>query len=510
MSRISQVKLGVVLSYATTASQAFINLAYVPLLLSTLGQEEYGLYQLIGSIISYLNVMATVFNGGVTRFYCKYYAENDYIGMENTLAISRKIFNLLSIVVVLVGGIGGIAFGNIYSHTLTEFQVFEGKIMLLMLSVNVIVMMHNTVDLAVISAHERFSFQKGAQLITIIMQPVAILALVAVVPCAWAITLIQLTINVICAVIQHIYVKLALNARSVLHSFDKKLASGLLKFTLGILWVFLADQVLWRTNQLFVGFYFGASAVAVYAVATQIYSAYMSIGTAVSSVFMPRISNLYHNKHDISGISDLFIKVGRLAAYPLCAVLTGFALFGQSFIKLWVGQGYNQAYYIALIIMVPFTVDLCQNIGITILQVMNRYYFRGKVYMVMAAANIALAIIVVPRCGSVGAAICTGVIMLIGNGPVMNYYYAKNVGLDIREYWIQLFRVAFPGMMFALIAVLIQHLCDLFPETWLELIACLSIFAAGYFLVSYLISMNEYEKSMIKGILSRVNLRRRG
>lgn len=504
MSGVSQVKLGVVLSYITTVSQAVINLAYVPLLLAALGQEEYGLYQLIGSIISYLNVMATVFNGGVTRFYCKYYAENDIIGMENTLAIARRIFNVLGVVVMLIGGIGGIAFGNVYSRTLTEYQVLEGRIMLLMLSINVIVMMHNTIDLAVISAHERFSFQKSAQLVTIIVQPVAVLTLVAIMPSAWTITLVQLAINVLCAAIQRLYARVVLKARSVLHSFDKKLASGLLKFTLGILWVFLADQVLWRTNQLFVGFYFGASAVAVYAVATQIYSAYMSIGTAVSSVFMPKISNLYHSKHDIWGISELFIKVGRLAAYPLCAVLMGFGLFGRSFIGLWVGKGYDQAYLIALIIMVPFTVDLCQNIGITILQVMNKYYFRGGVYMAMAAANIALAFLVVPKYGSVGVAFCTGTIMLIGNGPVMNRYYAKKIGLNIREYWAQLFRVTFPGMLFALIVALVQHLLVFVPKTWPELVSCLTLFIIGYSMVTYLFSMNEYEKSMIKGILLRL------
>ena len=42
-------KAGVFLSYAYTVVQVAVNLVYVPLLLSTVGASEYGLYQLIGS-----------------------------------------------------------------------------------------------------------------------------------------------------------------------------------------------------------------------------------------------------------------------------------------------------------------------------------------------------------------------------------------------------------------------------------------------------------------------------
>ena len=68
---------GVIFSYIYRALQMIVQLIYVPLLLSTLGQSEYGLYQLVGSVMSYLVSINGVLASGVGRFYCMYKAEDD-------------------------------------------------------------------------------------------------------------------------------------------------------------------------------------------------------------------------------------------------------------------------------------------------------------------------------------------------------------------------------------------------------------------------------------------------
>lgn len=69
-------------------------------------------------------------------------------------------------------------------------------------------------------------------------------------------------------------------------------------------------------------------------------------------------------------------------------VLSGFVIFGKEFITLWVGPVYEPAYAMAIVVMVPFTIDIVQNLGLTILQVMNRYGFRAKMYFIAACLNI--------------------------------------------------------------------------------------------------------------------------
>ena len=86
-------------------------------------------------------------------------------------------------------------------------------------------------------------------------------------------------------------------------------------------------MIFWKTDQLIVGYLFGADSVAVYSIGAQIYQAYMNIGIAVSSVFLPRVSQLYHGNHDMAAISALFIKVGRISLM-ICLLILGAFTFG--------------------------------------------------------------------------------------------------------------------------------------------------------------------------------------
>ena len=58
---------------------------------------------------------------------------------------------------------------------------------------------------------------------------------------------------------------------------------------------------------------------------------------------------------DGKAISDLFIKTGRIQYCVMILVLTGFFLFGKHFILLWAGEGYDDAYVIALLFFIPLT-----------------------------------------------------------------------------------------------------------------------------------------------------------
>ena len=48
-----QLKLGVILSYLSTGLNMLIQLIYTPIMIRLLGQSEYGLYTLVGSVVSY-------------------------------------------------------------------------------------------------------------------------------------------------------------------------------------------------------------------------------------------------------------------------------------------------------------------------------------------------------------------------------------------------------------------------------------------------------------------------
>lgn len=102
---MNQRKLGIFLSYLNILLQVIIGFIYVPILLHYIGKSEYGLYQLMGSLIAYFSVMDFGLSAAVIRFYAKYRALKDKVGMENILAISMRGYGIVTVLVLVIGGV---------------------------------------------------------------------------------------------------------------------------------------------------------------------------------------------------------------------------------------------------------------------------------------------------------------------------------------------------------------------------------------------------------------------
>lgn len=491
---VNQRKIGIILSYIYTATHVVVNLLYVPLLLRTIGQSEYGLYQLVGSLIAYISIMESLLSAGVVRYYCKYKNENNQEKMENVLAISQRIYSVFSLIVCVCGVALIFAFKSLYASSLSLFEMQESIIMLVLLIANIIINIMNYVYVAVITASERFIFLKVISILSTIVQPALVYLLIKKYPYAIVIVISVVLINLLVAFVRRIYSKKVLNATIHYHGKDSEFVKGLFQLSSTILFALIADQIFWKADQLVIGKVLNTSAVAVYSVGSQIYMNYTPLGTAISSVFMSRLSKLYDVEKDIQSISELFIKVGRIAFLFLGLVLCGFILFGQDFIMLWAGEGYKEAYYVAVIIMIPLTVDAMQNLGLTILQIMNKYGFRGKVYFAIAIVNIITTVFLVKIVGIVGAAISTAISMAIGNGVIMNFYYSK-LGLNMRKFWKEIIKFL-PAVVIALIGgIFLQKIY--FANAAISLVFHIVSFIIIYASSIFIFGLTKKEKELI-------------
>ena len=70
--KTNQLKIGVMLSYVSIIAQNIISIVYTPVMLRLLGQSEYGLYQLVYSVVSYLGLLSFGFGSAYVRFYSRY------------------------------------------------------------------------------------------------------------------------------------------------------------------------------------------------------------------------------------------------------------------------------------------------------------------------------------------------------------------------------------------------------------------------------------------------------
>src|SRR5699024_5661624 len=106
---------------------------------------------------------------------------------------------------------------------------------------------------------------------------------------------------------------------------------------------------------------------------------YKQFSTSINSLFLPKASIMVANNSSSEELTNTMIRYGRVQYIILAYILGGFILFGQPFINFWAGIDYDNAYYMTLIIMIPLTIPLFQNFGISILYAKNLQKFRSLI-----------------------------------------------------------------------------------------------------------------------------------
>lgn len=495
-------KMGIILSYLLIMVQAFVSLIYVPMLLNIIGKNEYGLYQLMGSLISYFSIMDFGLSGAIIRYYSIYQSNNEREKMENVLGTSKIIYIVLTIILCILALILYFNLDSIFSQSLSAHELVESKNIFILLIVNICVTLLTNIHTAVITSHERFIFLKGISLMQVILQPIIVYLLIINHPSAFVVAAAQTGLNFILAFFKVGYCKFNLKMKSKFLFFDKKLILGMSKLSTSIFIVSIVDQIFWKTNQFILGIISGTSAVAIYSIASQIYLNYMPLSGAIQNVFLPYVSKNISTLIKEENLTSLFIRIGRIQYLILSLVLFGFLTFGKDFIILWAGQEYVTAYYIALVILFPFTIDLIENIGLTVLQSLNKYNIRAKVYSFTAIVNILLVLVLGSRYGAIGCGIGTGISMFIGNGILMNIYYYKKLNVNIFLFFKNIISLSIVPFLLSIIFLGIKFYFSI--NNFISLFIYIIFFSILYLFLNFIFFMNVYEREIIHRFKNRI------
>ena len=124
-------------------------------------------------------------------------------------------------------------------------------------------------------------------------------------------------------------------------------------------------------------------------------------------------------------------------------VATGLIFFGYDFIVgFWAGPGYEDSYWVALLLILPVTIELIQTVGIDVQRALNRHKFRSIAYLIMSVVNVILTVYLGKRYGAIGAAIGTAVSVFVVDGVIINIYYHKKCNLNVIAFWKNIIRIS--------------------------------------------------------------------
>lgn len=502
---VNQLKAGVVLNYVVIFLNTVVGLLYTPYMLRMMGQSEYGLYSLVASVIAYLTVLDLGFGNAIVRYTAKFRAEKK---TEEQYEMFGMFFLLYLVIGIIAFGIGlGLYFnvGTLFGDTMTAVELDRARIMMLLLVANLAFTFPMSIWGSIIQAYEDFVFQKSLNIIRIILNTAVMICLLHFGYKAVAMVVVQTIFNVLTLVVNFIYCRRKLNIH--IYFRFKHFHWGFLKeVAIYSFWIFLnaiMDRVYWSTGQFVLGAMVGTAAVAVFAIAIQLEGMYMQFSTAISSVFLPKVTAMVATNRSRKEISDLFIRTGRIQYIVLAYILSGFIIFGRQFIELWAGAGYSDAYIISLLFFIPLTVPLIQNLGITILQARNEMKFRSVLYIIIALVSLAMQIVLTRFFGGIGCSMGVSGALVVGQILIMNVYYRRRQDLDIKTFWKEISKMSIiPIVLIFSSMLVIRHFFAL--DTWGKLILGIAAFSLVYIPLFFRFSMTDEERNLFISMFHKI------
>lgn len=495
MKTDNERKMGALLSYVSIIVNVLTQIICTPFLIRYLGQSEYGLYSLVSSIIGYLTVLDLGFGNAIIVYTAKYKAENKIHESERLHGMFKVIFIIIGIVAAILGLMLYFLAPFFFSNSMTAGELYKLKLMLLVLSFNLFITFSFNIYSSIITAYEKFIYQKIIAILSCLIKPILMIILLFIGFKSISLVLVITLINILVCLSNYYYCKNKLKIKVKFKGFDKLLFKVIFSYSFFIFLGVIVDKINWSVDQFVLGAVSGTAAVSLYTVASTVNNLFVNLSSTVSNVLLPKISKMVAKSNDNTLLNKEFIKIGRIQFFIIFFMESCLVLFGKEFFIIWAGKDYVNSYYIALILTIPLTIPLVQSLGISIMQAKNMHKFRSVLYAIIAFCNILISIPLAMKFEGIGSAIGTALSLLIGNGIIINIYYHKKVKLDVLKFWKEILKMFIPLTIPFVFIYILSKLVEVSGLLYLIIYAI--IYGIAYFIISYFVVMNEYEKNLI-------------
>jgi O-antigen/teichoic acid export membrane protein len=428
--QLSQKKVGIILSYFTLISNVILKFIYTPFLLKNLGQQEYGLYSLVISIIGYLTILDMGFGSAIVRFTIKYKAEKNIEKLHSLYGMMSIIYLFIGFVALVISFFLYYNIENIFNATMTADEIGKAKIMVLLAGINLFFSFPLQISSSILIAYERFIFKNAINLIKVLIVPLLMIFFII----AFDIKSVGLIViisffNFLTYLFYYSYAYKKLDFKLKIRQFDFSVLKSIISFSFTMFLLMIFEQLQFNSGQIILGIYRGTNDIAIWGITMIFILNFRSISTAITNIFSPSLMENIFNKNE-HNIGRIIFKITRIQTLVLLLTFLNFFLFGRFFIQIWAGEQYTVAYNSSLIIMLPMFFALLLDFTYVIQIARNNLIYR----VISLFSGFVISFIVMlslTEFSIINYAITICLSITIGQIILMLYYLVFIVKLDI-------------------------------------------------------------------------------
>lgn len=475
------------------AVEAAVGFLILPLLVSRLGVDGYGLWVIIGSLTGSLQFLDFGFRGSVGRFVAYY----------STLDDNEALSKVLSTATAILTGLGAIAFAGV--AVLTYFlphlievpagQLESARLALLLVGAHLGSWLVLRIFDGALWGLQRFD------LLNIIDGSLAItrLALVyfLVTEANGLVTLAWLTITMTLAtglIKAGFSTSLMKKVRVRRQSIDRSTLKELMGY--GV-WNFVASLSNMTVKSLFpvlIGGVLGLAFVTPFAIAKRLIEIVQQFMVAATGVLTPYNTALFA-KNDLSQQRRVFLEVSKYCATIALMSVVGMCFLSESFLTLWVGNEFADLWKLVAILSLGAFLPMVALLASGILQGMARHRSLALFGILNATLTFLLAGVLGKFYGLTGACYALAISGTLFSGIAPIIVVIKVLRLSIAGYLRRSILPAF-GIVTGPALLLFLAVSYRQPDNWLLFVTYGSVFSLSVLGLTYLMSGKSSKQSL--------------
>lgn len=499
MNSSKQLKWGMLLSYASIALNIISGLLYTPWMVNTIGQSQFGLYTLVNSLIT-LFLVDFGLSAATGRYLSKYHAEGNQEAAERFLGAVYKLYLIVDGIIFAILTVCFFFLEHIYIN-LTPGELEQLRVIYVIAGLFSVINFPFVTFNGILTAYEKFIPLKIADVIYRILIVGLTVAALLLGMGLYALVSVHAIVGLIVLLFKFVVIKKTIPLRIKFQGTPKGIYKEIFGFSLWVTISSLALRLIFNITPSILGIVASAATIAVFGVVTTLEGYTYLITNAIDGMFLPKVSKIMAADNYREKLNSLFFTVGKFQFAVNGLIVAGFAVVGQSFIRLWMGPQYQEAYMGALFILVPGLFYYPLQIANTTIVVMNKVKFTAFVHIATGVLNVILSFPLSKYFGAVGA--CASIcIAYIFRNIVFLILYHKILPLDIAGF----FKICYCRMLIPLLlTVLLGIAMNLWiaDSGWFVFLLKAGITALAYFVLVLLLGFSKDEKGKIIQMIRR-------
>ncbi len=491
----SEARKGAMLNYLNLLLIVVTGVVLTPFVIRCLGASQYGLYSLMGGVIPYITLLDFGLGKTITRYISHYRACHDEEGEARFLTTVAHIYAAVVVFLLLLGAVVYCHVDVIWGRQFTVAELDDVRRMLVIVILTQAIIIPGSAFTAMCYGCGFFAFPRGVQPVKYVIRTLCVIVLLLCGYKAVALIALEVLLNVLVVVVTYCYVRRRMGRRH-LFSREHKDYREVMSYAAWIALYATTCAMQWNVAYIIAGVTTDAATVGVVGVGLLLGNMYGYFAETINRMTMPRASRLVRENPSGEEVTREMIRVGHIVALILAVVLGAFIIFGRTFVILWAGEMYEKSFYIALIIMCAWQVQLSQDYGNALLEA------KGSV-KVMSVLN--FICIFVAAIMSYFASLHGGIVSMVGvlaTGALMatvvsNVYYKHRLQLAVTKYFKTVFaRIAVQLAVCVIVSVALNRYAVM-PPSWLWMAVGVTAYVAIIVPVMYGLLLTDEERKRL-------------